>query len=382
MGAATAPGAGVDGLIGAPGPRRRRRVRCRAAAACAPDAQQLSPAARDTRSAAGRIRPRDPARSPACRRPAGGVRRLRLLGYAELGAASCAPARARSRISTAPPLSLRPNRRTGSTRVSLNTSRSPGRRYSTRSVKRRSANVARGHVDHQQAAGGALRQRCLGDEFGRQGRSGNRTSSRRGKGGRQRRDYRRSRRPSGQTARPCRLPAAGRRAAAAGGVVAMPSLLPQEQQANGNRGRHHRQRAARRAVLGRGVRLATHQAQLLRGKSGVSHRRPKSAAQGNGAPVSRSAARSSPQGRIPLSTKPVAAHSTAAKVYRERSGVIGGPSARSPPRRSGSGKAPQRLRHGSRTGAPPSSAPAPPRRHHEIPARRRRHPPRPRRPAS
>ena len=53
--------------------------------------------------------------------------------------ASCVPVTRSIRISTAPPLSLCPNKRAGSTRVSLNTSKSPGRSSRASSVNRRSA---------------------------------------------------------------------------------------------------------------------------------------------------------------------------------------------------------------------------------------------------
>ena len=56
--------------------------------------------------------------------------------------ASCAPVTRSIRISTAPPLSLRPYRRAGNTRVSLNTSRSPGRRKWGSSRNNRSSRVA------------------------------------------------------------------------------------------------------------------------------------------------------------------------------------------------------------------------------------------------
>ncbi len=54
--------------------------------------------------------------------------------------ASCVPVTRSIRISTLPPLSLCPNKRAGSTRVSLKTSRSPVRSSSARSVKWRSSN--------------------------------------------------------------------------------------------------------------------------------------------------------------------------------------------------------------------------------------------------
>src|SRR3546814_10729714 len=57
---------------------------------------------------------------------------MRLPAFGDLLAPTCASAslpgsRRSTRISTRPPLSLRPCRRAGITRVSLNTSRSPGR---------------------------------------------------------------------------------------------------------------------------------------------------------------------------------------------------------------------------------------------------------------
>ena len=62
------------------------------------------------------------------------------------------PPSARSRkISTRPPLGLRPNSRAGSTRVSLNTSRSPRRSSCGRSRTRRSVQRAGGGIEHQHA---------------------------------------------------------------------------------------------------------------------------------------------------------------------------------------------------------------------------------------
>jgi hypothetical protein len=92
--------------------------------------------------------------------------RSRLPGFGDLlariwASASCAPTGARS-APRPPPLSLLPNRRACMTRVSLNTSRSPGRNRAGRSAIARSASC---RLHHQQAAGGALGQRCLGDQL-------------------------------------------------------------------------------------------------------------------------------------------------------------------------------------------------------------------------
>jgi len=72
---------------------------------------------------------------------------MRLPAFGDLLAPTCASAslpgsRRSTRISTRPPLSLRPCRRAGITRVSLNTSRSPGCRRPGRSAMPRSANGA------------------------------------------------------------------------------------------------------------------------------------------------------------------------------------------------------------------------------------------------
>jgi hypothetical protein len=83
--------------------------------------------------------------------------------------AVCVPVTRSISTSTLPPLAFWPKKRAFSTLVSLNTSRSP--RAARRQLGEAAIDEARGRhgaVDLEQAARGALGQRGLGDQLGRQ----------------------------------------------------------------------------------------------------------------------------------------------------------------------------------------------------------------------